>query len=89
MSTTKATPKTNGNITEATLYVAFELSDKSWKLGFTTGHGQKPRERNVPARDQERILDEIAQAKGRFGLPETAPVVSESMEMLGEIEKLE
>jgi transposase len=76
MSTTNATHKTNGNTIEVTLYVAFELSDKSWKLGFTTGHGQKPRERNVPARDQARILDEIAQAKGRFGLPETAPVVS-------------
>jgi transposase len=76
MSTTKATPKTNGNTPEATLYVAFELSDKTWKLGFTTGHGQKPRERNAPARDQERILDEIAQAKRRLGLPETAPVVS-------------
>ena len=76
MSTTKAPPKTNGNTTEAILYVAFELSDKSWKLGFTTGHGQKPRERNVPARDQERILDEIAQAKRRLGLPQTAPVVS-------------
>jgi transposase len=56
--------------------MAFELSDKTWKLGFTTGHGQKPRERNVTARDQERVLNEIAQAKRRLGLPETAPVVS-------------
>lgn len=61
---------------EATLYVAFELSDTTWKLGFTTWHGQKPRERNVTARDQEGILNEIAQAKRRLGLPETAPVVS-------------
>ena len=74
--TTAATLNTNGNPTEATLFVAFELSDKTWKLGFTTGHGQKPRERNVTARDQERILNEIAQAKRRLGLPETAPVVS-------------
>jgi transposase len=56
--------------------MACELSEKTWKLGFTTGHGQKPRERNVPARHQERILDEIAQAKRRLGLPETAPVIS-------------
>jgi hypothetical protein len=47
--------------------MAFELSDKTWKLGFTTGHGQKPRERNVTARDQERVLNEIAQAKRRLG----------------------
>jgi transposase len=63
-------------MTEGTLFVAFELSAKTWKLGFTTGHGQKPRERSIPARDQERVLSEIAQAKRRFGLPETAPVVS-------------
>jgi transposase len=74
--TTPVTGKTQHTTTEGTLFVAFELSEKTWKLGFTTGHGQKPRERNVPARHQERILDEIAQAKRRLGLPETAPVVS-------------
>ena len=62
--------------TEATLFVAFELSEKTWKLGFTTSHGQKPRERTVSARQHERVLDEIAQAKRRLGLPDTAPVVS-------------
>ncbi len=74
--TTAATHHANGNTTEATLFVAFELSEKTWRLGFTTGHGQKPRERSVPARDHQRVLDEIAQAKHRLGLPETAPVVS-------------
>jgi transposase len=74
--TTGATRKVQDTTTEATLFMAFELSDKTWKLGFTTGHGQKPRERNVTARDQERVLNEIAQAKRRLGLPETAPVVS-------------
>src|SRR5262249_49522127 len=49
---------------------------KTWKLGFTTGHGQKPRERSVSARQQERVLDEIAQAKRRLGLPASAAVVS-------------
>jgi transposase len=74
--TTAVAHKTNVHTTEATLFVAFELSEKTWKLGFTMGHGQKPRERNVTARHQERVLDEIAQAKRRFSLPETAPVVS-------------
>src|ERR687895_2616230 len=74
--TTAATHHANGNTTEATLFVAFELSEKTWRLGFTTGHGQKPLERSVPARDHQRMLDEIAQAKRRLGLPETAPVVS-------------
>src|SRR6266853_6045508 len=74
--TTAATHKEQSTTTEATLFVAFELSEKTWKLGFGTGHGQKPRERTVTARQQERVLDEIAQAKRRLGLPDTAPVVS-------------
>jgi hypothetical protein len=32
------------------LFLAFELSVNQWKLGFTTGAAQRPRERNVPAR---------------------------------------
>ena len=74
--TTAAAHHEQENTPEATLFVACELSEKTWKLGFTTGHGQKPRERTMTARQQERILDEIAQAKRRLGLPETAPVVS-------------
>jgi transposase len=74
--TTTATRTEHGNTPAGTLFMAFELSDKTWKLGFTTGPGQKPRERNVTARDQKRVLDEIASAKRRLGLPETAPVVS-------------
>jgi transposase len=74
--TTAAPHHEHGNTTEATLLVAVELREKTWQLGFTTGHGQKPRERTVTARHHERIRDEIAQAKRRLGLPETAPVVS-------------
>jgi transposase len=58
--------------------MAFELSENTWKLGFTTGHGQKPRERTVAARAQGRLLQEIAQAKRRCGLPKSAPVVNGS-----------
>ena len=47
--------------TEPVLFLAFELSEKTWKLGFTTGHGQKPRERTMAARDLKRLLDEVAQ----------------------------
>src|SRR5256712_6123389 len=74
--TTAATHNEPGTTTEATLCVAFELSEKTWKLGFTIGHGQKPRERTVTARHHEHVLDEIAQAKRRMGLPESAAVVS-------------
>src|SRR5215211_9100827 len=74
--TAPATRNVQESMTAGTLFVAFELREKTWKLGFTTGHGQKPRERTVTARQQERIRDEIAQAKRRWGLPEMAPVVS-------------
>jgi transposase len=73
--TTTATPNTHGTTTERVLFLAFELREKTWKLGFTTGPGHKPRERGVAARNQGRVLHEVAQAKKRFGLPESAPVV--------------
>jgi transposase len=73
---TLATHNPQASTTGDTLFVAFELSEKTWKLGFTTGHGQKPRERTVSARQQERVLDEIARAKDRLGLPASAAVVS-------------
>jgi transposase len=67
---------TETHATEPVLFLAFELSEKTWQLGCTTGHGQKPRERCIAARHQARLLQEVAQAKRRFGLPDTAPVVS-------------
>jgi transposase len=74
--TTTATHNAHDTIPERVLFVAFELSEKTWKLGCTTGHGQKPRERSIAARNQTRVLQEVAQAKRRFGLPATAPVLS-------------
>jgi transposase len=74
--TTTATHNAHDTTPGRALFVAFELSEKTWKLGFTTGHGQPPRERSIAARNQTRVLQEVAQAKRRFGLPETAPVVS-------------
>ena len=38
--TTTATHHEHDNTTEGTLFVAFELSEKTWKLGFTTGMGK-------------------------------------------------
>src|SRR5215813_9515834 len=74
--TTPATCQVPESTTAGTLFVAFELSEKTWKLGFTTGHGQKLRERTMVARDLQRLRDEVAHAKARFGLCATAPVVS-------------
>jgi transposase len=59
-----------------TLYIAFELSNKKWKLGFTIGLGQKPRERSVDAGDLLALKEKICLAKKRFGLPEDARALS-------------
>ena len=51
------------------LYMAIECGERKWKLGFTIGLGQQPRVRVVPARDLERLREEIERAKARFRLP--------------------
>jgi transposase len=73
---TTATQNEPYNAHEPVLFMAFELREKTWKLGFTLGHGQPPRERTLAARDTQRLLHEVAHAKARFGLGATAPVVS-------------
>jgi len=59
-----------------TLYLAFELGQKQWRLGFTVGLGQPPRERTIPAGNLTALQREIALARKRFGLPEDARVLS-------------
>jgi transposase len=63
------------NLPQASLYLAFELGKNTWKLGFTIGVAQPPRERTIPAGDVPRLQQEIARAKQRFGLPEDARIV--------------
>jgi len=58
------------------LYLAFELGNKQWKLGFTIGLGQRPRERTIAAGDLVAFQEEIRLAKKRFGLPQTVRVMS-------------
>lgn len=58
------------------LHLALELSWSQWKLAFTVGHGQPPRLRTIAARNLSGLLNEIAQAKRRFGLPDDTGVVS-------------
>jgi transposase len=54
------------------LYLAFELSQMEWKLGFTIGLGQAPRLRTMKARDLAGLQQEIKETKTRFGLsPDT------------------
>jgi len=60
----------------ASLFLAFELDDRGWKLGFTTGLGRHPRNRSIAPRDLDTLQREIALAKKRFGLPADTPVLS-------------
>jgi len=60
--------------TTKTLYVAFELGQDKWLLGFATEAAEKPRIRSMPARSLAKLEEEIAKAKARFGLPADAPV---------------
>jgi len=73
---TAATRTRKYSVEGPVLYLAFELGNKEWKLGFSVGFGQRPRVRTIPARALEGLQREIALAKKRLGLPETARVVS-------------
>lgn len=57
------------------LLLAFELGERSWKLGFTTGLGQRPRIRQVPAGAVDRVVEEVVRAKRRLKLPPETPVI--------------
>jgi hypothetical protein len=58
------------------LYMAMELSDTEWKLGFTIGFGQAPRLRDVAAGNLAGLVKEIRLAKERFSLSENTVVLS-------------
>jgi transposase len=58
------------------LYMAFELSQNKWMLGFTIGFGQRPRLRTIAARDLATLQTEIQLARERFELGAEVPVIS-------------
>jgi transposase len=58
------------------LYMAIEIGERQWKLGFSTGMGQRPRIRTIEARNLGRLVEEIGAAKARFKVSESAPVHS-------------
>jgi transposase len=58
------------------LLLAFELGQRSWKLGFTVGLGQRAHIRQISAGALALMMTEIERAKKRLGLPAEAKVVS-------------
>lgn len=73
---TAATPTQTVPVTTPSLCMAIESSDSEWKLYFSTGLGQHPRERTVPAHRLERLVEEVERAKRHFGLAADALVAS-------------
>jgi len=61
---------------ETVLFMALELSNKTWKVGTTVSPAQKARTKNVAAGDLEGLRKEINRSKRRFGVAEDSPVVS-------------
>jgi transposase len=77
MTTTRTIESTAPTSTSTiNLLLALELGERSWKLGFTTGLGQRPRIRQVPASAVGRVLEDIARAKRRLQVAAATPVVS-------------
>jgi len=71
----KPTATPTQSVTPA-LCMSIETGVSEWKLFMSTGLGQHPRERTVPARNLERLAEEVARAKRHFGLAPDAPVSS-------------
>ncbi|WP_133309778.1 IS110 family transposase [Parashewanella spongiae] len=56
------------------LYIAFELSSKTWKLGFS--NGEKKRVKTIDSRDWKALHHEIALAKEKLFCVENCKVIS-------------
>src|SRR5258705_12435122 len=73
MTETRTLP---GSVSEPTLYVAFELGKKDWKLAMTSGFGVEPWLRTVTSGDLRAVERVLGDGRRRLGLPAHARVVS-------------
>lgn len=64
----------NDSAAETRLYMAMELSERSWKLALSDG--ERRRQVTVAAGELGAVFEAMSRAKARFGLAEDAPVVS-------------
>ena len=71
MTATKMNSSGNGT---RCLYVAFEMGWSKIKIASTCDPLEKPRIKEIAARDLTALAAELAKAKARFGLPDDAPV---------------
>ena len=71
-----ATTRPEISVSEPTLYVAFELGKKEWKLAMTSGFGVTPWVRTVAGGDLRAVEGALRHGRVRFGLPVHAPALS-------------
>lgn len=62
------------SVSGAVLYMALELSNKRWKLGFS--NGERQRQVSIEAGDWGSLNDQITRAREKLGLPAACRVVS-------------
>jgi transposase len=62
--------------TEKVIYVALELSQSTWKIGIGTKLGEKVRIRTIETGDRESVKHEIAAARKRYRVGESAQIKS-------------
>jgi transposase len=65
---------TQGSVSTSVLYMALELSNKTWRLAFSDG--AKRRQVSVPAADLAALGRAVAKAKERFRMPGSSRVLS-------------
>lgn len=71
-----ATTRPEMSVSDPTLYVAFELGKKEWKLAMTSGFGVEPWLQTVASRDWAAVERALQRGRARFGLPARAGVQS-------------
>jgi transposase len=71
-----ATQRTEHSVIEEKLYMAIEMSAKSWKLAFGVGGRAANRMREVGAGDLKKLGEEIGKAREKFGLSVDCAVYS-------------
>ena len=71
-----ATTRPEISVSEPTLYVAFELGKKDWKLAMTSGFGVEPWVRTVPSGDLGAVERVVREGRRRVGVAADAPLVS-------------
>jgi transposase len=71
-----ATTRQEQSVSEPTLYVAFELGKKDWKLAMTSGFGIEPWLRTISSGDLGAVARTLQEGRTRWRLPADARVAS-------------